>query len=341
MTVLRTSRSGLLSVLESVSPGLATRELIQQGTCFVFSKGNVYTFNDEIACWRKSPIDLTGALKAQSLLDLLSKMTEDEIEIEQTPGAQELQIRGKGKKAGLIMEAEVLLPIESVEIPDDSAWNPVDPEFTAAVSLIHSCASTEESTFVLTCIHLTPDYIEATDRFQVARYPVATGLSSDILIRSDSLKKMTTLDMNEVAESGSWIHYRNPAGLHLSCRKYSDTYPTLNAIVDNLGETKISLPGGLKEVVDRCSIFSSENATGVYVTVEIRADRIVVGGEGPGGWYKEMKKISFTGDPIEFSISPKLLIEVSGKSSDCFVTEGRLSINTGKLKYVTCTNALK
>ena len=333
MTLHRVQRSLILSILESVSPGLATRELIQQGTCFVFTGGRVHKFNDEISCFREFPVPITGAVKAKSLLDLLSKMSEDEIEID--CDGTTLQIKGKGKKCGLTMEADILLPIESVE--DAVDWSPVAQGFSEAVGIVHSCASTEESTFVLTCIRITPDFLEATDQYQVARYQIETGVKNVLLVRAECLKKLTSLDIQEVSESGSWLHFRNQAGLQLSCRKYQDKYPELDRHIESLGDTKITLPGGLKEVVDRCSIFSSENASGSYVLVEIQPDRIIISGEGPSGWYKEMKKTTFSGEPIKFSIAPKLLVELSSRANDCFVAPGRLGVSTGKFRYVTCT----
>jgi hypothetical protein len=330
----RVNRAEFLSVLESVSAGLASREILQQSTCIVFQGGKVFSFNDEIACSRKSPLNIEGAVSAKPLLDLLSKMKEDEIEID-TDGA-EFTVRGKGKKAGIRMEAEVLLPVESIETPEE--WIDIPKDFQDAVSIVSVCASTEESTFVLTCVNITPEHLEASDRFQICRFPMKTGVTGATLVRASSLKKLSNLDMTHMSETESWLHFRNAAGLVLSCRRYIDEYPDLGKYIDISEFEQITLPGGLEEVVSAAQIFSSDNSNGDLLLVDLRADRIVIEGSGAKGYYKEMKKVKFTGDPIKFMIAPKLLLEITTKSNECSIAPGRLAITSGKFSYLTCTN---
>jgi DNA polymerase III sliding clamp (beta) subunit (PCNA family) len=330
----RVNRAEFLSVLESVSAGLASREILQQSTCIVFQNGKVFSFNDEIACSRKSPINIEGAVAAKPLLDLLSKLKEDEIEID--ADGSEFTVRGKGKKAGIRMEAEVLLPVESIEAADE--WIDIPKDFADAISIVCVCASTEESTFVLTCVNITPNHLEASDRFQICRYPMETGVSSPTLVRAASLKKLANLDMTHMSETDSWLHFKNAAGLTLSCRRYVDEYPDLGKFIDLSDFERITLPGGLEEVVSAAQIFSSENSNGDLLAVDLRKDRIVIEGSGAKGYYKEMKKVKFTGDPIKFMIAPKLLLEITKKSNECSIAPGRLAITSGKFSYLTCTN---
>src|SRR5687768_12406403 len=58
---MRVDRENLLRALESVTAGLAHREIIEQSGSFVFKDGNVITFNDEIACTATSPLKIQGA----------------------------------------------------------------------------------------------------------------------------------------------------------------------------------------------------------------------------------------------------------------------------------------
>ena len=331
----RVNRADFSAILESMAPGLSNRELIQQSTCFVFQDGKVYTFNDEVACSRKVPLKINGAVAAKPLLDLLSKMKEDEIEIDSLEG-KELLIRGKGKKAGIRMEADINSDIvESVEEPGE--WIDIPSDFGEAVNITSACASSEESTFVLTCVNITPVFLEASDRFQISRYPIKTGLKENTLVRAASLKKISNLDMIQMSETPSWLHFRNAAGLTLSCRRYVDSYPELDKFLEFEGLSKVTLPGGLEEVIAAAEIFSSDNSTGNLITVDLRPDRIIFEGTGAKGWYKEMKKVVWAGDPIIFMIAPKLLLEITKKSNECSLAPGRLAISSGKFMYLTCT----
>ena len=59
------NREDILEALEIVKPGLASKEHIEQSTCFAFKNGKVMTFNDEISV--SHPVEgldgLEGAIK--------------------------------------------------------------------------------------------------------------------------------------------------------------------------------------------------------------------------------------------------------------------------------------
>jgi DNA polymerase III sliding clamp (beta) subunit (PCNA family) len=333
---MRVNRELFLSKLEAVSPGLASRELIEQSSCFVFKGGRIYTFNDEVACSIESPIEAEGAVVAKPLMDLLGKLPEDELEI--TVGEGKLQVKGNRRRAEVTMEAQVNLPIDSIEVP--TSWTELDKEFLEAVNVVKAVASQGKDTnFNLTCVHLHPDHAEACDNFQAARYPVKTGVKTDCLIRAASIKYVPVLGMVEMSEGEAWVHFRNANGLVLSCRRWKEQYENLDAIFQCEGEVAV-LPGGLAEAVDKAKIFSSENVESDQVYVRMKAGKLLVRGEGSSGKFEEQKDIKFAGD-VSFMIAPALLVEITKRTSDCVVGQGRLKIDTGRWIYVSCLGAVE
>lgn len=336
---MKINREVFLKALEAVSPGLSAREVIEQSSCFVFKGGNIYTFNDEVLCTIKSPIEnITCAVPAKQMLDLLGKIKEDEVEVElkDDKDGQQFMIKGNQKRAGVRIETNVLLPVENVDVPD--SWNKLHDDFCEAIGTVKSCASSDEQQFLLTCVHIHPEFVEACDRLQIARYPVKTGVEKSTLVRAESIGKILSGGVIEMAETKNWIHFRNAVGLIISCRRFMDDYRSLDAFLSSKETTKVTLPGGLDEIVSRAEVFSGENSIGNYVIVELRGDVIDFKGEGASGWYQERKKISYEGTPIKFCVAPKLLVAVSKKSNDCHIGTGRLLIDTGKFVYVTCTS---
>lgn len=330
---MKINREELLNILESVSPGIAQRELIEQSSCLVFHNGNVCTFNEEIACFRKSPLKLEGAIKAAPFLALLNKLTADNIDIE--IHETELLIKEKRKKAKLTMEAKVSLPIEDIEPPE--TWTPLDPEFFEAVKLVHPCASTGGTgEFYMECVHITPEYLEASDYFQVARYQFQTGIE-ETLVRAETIKKLIGYDMTEISETSSWLHFRNPVGMIMSIRKHIDKYPSIGKFIKKGDTVPVEFPKGIEEIAASAEIFSIESADDNLLTIDLKNDRIIVEGRGVSGWYKEMQKINYKGEPVKFRISPKLLVEVAKKANECGIGENRLFVNTGKFRYATPT----
>lgn len=333
---MRINREEILRKLEQVRPGLAVREVIEQSAAFVFREGHVFTFNDEVFARVALPSDLTGAVHAAPLLTLLSKLADEEVELAVSGG--ELLVNGKRGRSGIKMEAEVLLPIESVEIPTE--WAELNPEFVDAVEIVQTCASGNDTNFNLTCIHIHPDWLEACDNYQITRYPLKTGVSEPILVRKEAIKHIIGLGMNEIAFGASWIHFRSPVGLSLSCRRWTEKYPDYTPILNVTG-TKTVLPGGLGEEVAKAEIFSADNARDNQVLVQLKEDRLRLKGEGAHGWYESRAKIAYRGPEISFLIAPKLLTEITGRTNECEIAPGRLKIDAGRFFYLACLGAVE
>lgn len=331
--IVRYEREDLLRKLEAVSPGIAVKEAVEQSSCFVFRGGRVVTFNDEIACSIECDLGFEGAVAAKPLLDLLSKMSETVIDIGVEEGATELLVKGKRRRAGITMEAEIALPVDTVEPP--KKWRELGHDFADAIGVVQQCASKDTNNFHLTCIHITPECVEACDNFQIVRYPVETGLKANCLVKKDSIKHVTGLGMTEVSETTTWIHYRNPSGLMLSVRREVMDFEEIDHILEMDG-TPTTLPGGLAEAVEKAEIFSGENAENNVVEVALKAGKLRIRGTGASGYYEEVKDVKWDGDPIRFNIAPKLLVAITAKTNDCAIAPGRLKIDSGKFIYVTC-----
>lgn len=326
-------KDDFLTQLESVQPGLSNREFIEQSACYVFKDGKVITFNDEIACTQDCDIGIEGAVKSGALLAILRKMNETEIEIDEDKG--EFIIKGSRKIVTITREADVLLPIASVEKP--TKWRKLPEKVLEAIELVQHCASSDESQFVLTCIHFAPDFIEACDNVQMTRCTLDTGIENDILVRRESVKHICLLRMTEVCETETWIHFKNPKGLVLSCRRFVDDYHDLNKLLKFKGDP-ITLPKGLSEAADRAAVFALENAEDAKIIVDLRggADaRLQVTGIGTSGSYKERKSLAYKGADLKFMIAPKLLMDITKKFNEAEISADRFRVKGENWVYVT------
>ena len=327
------NKDNLLHALESVEPGLASKQgVVEQSNCYVFQNGEVASFNDEIAC--RCPLDLgglTGAVPADKLLELLRKLPEDELGIENGEG--ELRLNGKRREVGIRIEKDVALPISTVEKP--GKWRELADDFCEAVALVGECASSDASRFELTCIHVHPEWVEACDQFQLCRWTLDTGMSKPTLVRQQTLRHVGALGMTEVSETDGWLHFRNKKGVVMSCRRYLEDFHDFTQFLEVKGETVV-LPKGLADAADRASVFSSEDKDNDRVTVDLKGGKLTISGQGMSGWIKERKKVKWTGKPLKFLISPKLLIGIVKRTNECVIAEERLKIANGPWTYVAC-----
>jgi DNA polymerase III sliding clamp (beta) subunit (PCNA family) len=331
---MRVDRELLLQKLESVDAGLALKEVVEQSSCFVFCGGNVVTFSGEVSvraeCFMGK--DIEGAVSAKHLKELLSRLRDDDIDIDIKDG--KMKIRSKTGKGFILFEKEVALPVDQIEEPGE--WTDLDPEFCDAVALVQKCAAKDDNNYRLTCVHITPHFVEACDNYQVARYAIETGLTEKSMIKKESIKHVVALGMTEVSETETWLHFRNPNGLVLSCRRWTDEYDNLDPVLENKQGDPITLPGGLAETININQVFSDDNGEDEVVRVRIKKGMMEIRGESAQGVWDERKKVKYTGKPLAFCIAPGLLAEISEETHECTIGATSLRIDNGKFEYVTC-----
>lgn len=337
---MKVNRENLLKELESVIPGLSPKEVIEQSSCFVFQDNVITTFNDEIACSIGTALDIKGAVPAKLLLEVLRKVTDEEVEIKQKKG--ELSIFGKKIKCKIRMEEKIQLSVDSVDKPVD--WEELPEGFSDAVSMVQGCASQDESRFELTCINICPEFIEACDGIQLARYDIKTNLKKPFLCRKDSLRHIVSMDMQSFSESKNWVHFKNSTGMVLSCRRFLDeakTYPDLSKFLKVEGE-KTQFPKNLKDTVLRAEIFSSDTSDENKVEIRIGNEKIKVIGRGVSGWLSETKGMkNYTGSLIQFKIPPRLFIELTQRFSEFIISKERIKVEGEKYQYLTCIEPIE
>lgn len=325
-------REELLDECQTVAPGLSPREIVQQSSCFVFHKGRIWTFNDEVACSLPTRVKAEGAVKASYLIELLAEMKDETVDVEVTDS--ELVVRGKSEEAAVSLEKTVILPIDQVEPP--KKWVKLDKEFEEAVKLVVQCASRDASQFALTCVHLAPEFVEACDNFQMIRHTLKTGVSGDVLIRQEALAPLASLDVTEVSQGEKWTHFRSKTGLVYSCRRHLEDYPDLSPFLKKAGEP-ITLHKSLAENMKRAGIFSKDNADFDQVKVQLKTDRIRVSSRGTYGRYHGVKRVSYKGPPVSFLIAPTLFAQLVEQHDDCRISEGKIHVSRDRFVYVAAT----
>jgi DNA polymerase III sliding clamp (beta) subunit (PCNA family) len=331
------NRESFLHTLESVWPGVAPRAILEQSDNFVFKKGRVLTFNDEISCKAVSglPKDFTGAVEAQKLLDLLRKLSEEELTVAWDGGS--FALTGKRRGAEVRMEAQVTLPVEQVERPE--TWTKLPANFLEAVGLVQQCAGKDASQFRTVCVHLHPDWVEASDDFQLARYKIKTGLSTPVLVRQTSIKHVVSLGFTEMAETNTWLHFRN-GDVQLSCRRYLNEGYDLTPFLKIAKGKQIQLPKGIVEACDKALIFAADSED-KQVTVHLRPGKLRLEGIGAAGRYWEAKKVTYDGPPMKFSINPDLLSKLVTNHPEAEITPDRICVRMDNFVYLACLSVIK
>lgn len=336
----RVDREELLQSLESVTPGLSQKDELEQSSCFAFSGGKIQTYNGEVACHAKSVLNgVEGAVHAGPLLAVLRKMPEQEIEVhlgsrEGGDGENHLICQGKGRELGVRMDDKIMMPLDHLEVP--KRWHRLPEDFLDALRTVKECTGGKKADFIITCVHLHPKYLEACDNTQMVRYRIDTGVAAPVLIKNTAAGHVVTSGATDIAETESWVHFRSPAGVVISCRRYVEQFPSLTEHFKDMGGEAAVLPKGLIDELDRAEVFSSEEADSNHVEVTISPGRIVLSGVGVSGYYTARQKMQYSGKPLTFLAPPALLRQIVSNHPQVMITADRIKVKGGNWRYVSC-----
>lgn len=333
----RIGREALLEVLARVEPGRSAKNHLEQSACFCFRDGWVMTFNDEICCRTRSelPAEFTGAVSGRHLKEYLENVSDDEVGVEFTE--TELKIAARRKRAGLRLEADIQLPVDLVEVPD--RWTPIDnPEALGrAVKQVCRSAGTKEDEFVTLCVHLTPGYLESTDRFEAVRYEIATGFDEPVMVRAKSLAHIAQLGVTKAGLTPGWAHFRNKA-LVISMRRQLEKFYDLAPFLEFSG-VAVDLPRGADEAARLGKVLTQDDKDSNKVTVILTNGRMTVRGQGAHGWSEVDPECNYRGPEVAFRISPDTLETLVTDHHRCEIDvtgdKKKLKVDGDRWTYVT------
>lgn len=330
-------RVKLIQTLSGVVAGLSMRnENIEQSMCFVFKDDKVITFNEEIMCMAKCKIGFEGAVPAAPFLNLLARMNDESVDI--GTSGDNVVVKGKRKKAVILFDLKVTLPVKQVE--DPGHWKKVPENFPEAIATVVDCCSNHDLKFELTCVHITPKFVEASDNIQCARAEVGLNIKKDFLVKSDAARQLISRKLVEFSESDNWLHFKDDSGCMISCRRYVEKYPNYDSVFKPDGLVPFKIPSGLKEAVDRASVFTAalESATAgrQLVDVSIGEGMLTLSGAGTSGRYSEEQKIKYKGKTLAFAVSPAVLKSVAAQKNKASLNSQKLVVDGDGWRMVFC-----
>ena len=340
---MKVNREEFLRKLETVAPGLSKREFLEQSTSLILKNGMMYTLDQEISCRCPSGLNSSfeGAVHAKKLLEFLRKLNVSDMDVEVTDS--EFSMKGKRWLGGVRMEKKIVLPVEEIDIPEDSEWYDLAPEFLTAVSEVEECASKDQTLEVLTYVHLHTNWVEACDNTRMTRYYMNTGFEKPYMVKRDSIKHLLQLGVSQYAESFNWLHFRNKSGLIISFLSLCGdmvNFPDLTKAL-KLDGHPFAFPHGIAEECEKAGIFSADNPDEDLVRIDIKPLKMRLKGESLIGRYERRFDIPYDGKELSFLISPKLLCGITRKHTNCIVGENKLKIESGNYVFVTSLFAPK
>jgi DNA polymerase III sliding clamp (beta) subunit (PCNA family) len=332
---MQVNKTKLQKALGYVSPGLASKEVIQQATAFVFMDGVIMTYNDRISI--SHPMEelkgLTGAIQADELYKLLNKVKREEIDI--IINENEAVIKSGKMKAGFTLQSEIKLPFES--IGKKGKWKVISGEMVKAMMFTAMACSEDMSRPELTGIHLNQGGIEATDNHRIVRYTIESmeAMDIDIIIPANAAMEISKLSPVKIAKGEGWIHFKTDEGTVISSRIIEAKYCDLSPFMKVKGHS-LEFPKKIIDIIDRAVIFSKrDHVLDEEIDVGIDNNQLSVSSKSGTSWFEEKTNINYEGSPIIFTIIPYVLRDILTKTLTCIVGDTRLKFSGDNWIYIT------
>lgn len=332
---MKINKNKLLKTLEQVKSGLASKEIVEQSTSFFFQNDRVMAYNDRISV--SAPIEdvgIYGAVDAKDLMTFLNKIKKEEIELHIKDN--QLKIKAEGKAGLTIQDIKMTFENDPMEVTE---WFPLPDMFIPALRFTKNTCSQDYSRPKLLCINVREDgIIESSDGPRISQYDVGPmkGDFGNFLILKMVVDHLVKYDVKYFSITDTWLYFKNDDGLFFSCRAQEEKNYINTSFVHDEGGIEIKLPKKLAEVVERVSVFSSEDL-GIeeMITVNIQDKKMKLSAINQNGsWSNEELPIRYDKEPIEFCIHAKFFIEMLDKISTVEMTQRSLAFKTENWLYM-------
>jgi len=329
---MKINRETLLKSLRFARLGTAIRgETLEQSNAFVFVDGKLITFNDEVMTSSPSPLEFTAAILADEFLKIIDKMPDEELDIELK--GEEVIIKGAKRMAGVTSFKDITLPYDAV--PPPAKWSKLGDGVLKMLQQAARTCGRDVTQELTTLVHVTPEMVEACDNFRMFRAKMDTGIPEDCLLPAASVLQITPLDLKRVSFNEGWAHFRTSDKQVISIRTSKETYHKgLDALLDIGDAQDVSLPKNLSDIINRTVVMMSADDE-PNVRIKLKPGLLIVESRKDSGWYRERKKIRYTGDEMEFDVNPKFLIEILQRTFKIQVSKShRIKLEADGVEFV-------
>jgi len=327
------NRLDLLTVLDSLKPGLSNRE----ETSYLFMKDRIATYNDELCLVADYPIGFEGSVRAEELYKLLMKTSAKEINLDLEE--QQLKVKAGKSSFGLAYRegSEIQEKVESLK-HKELKWRPLSKELKDAMVLCSFSASKDMTKPALTGVYVGGGEVLSSDNYRISWYKVEEGIRRSFLVPATSIVHLIGYEMKEYCLMDSWIHFSD-GKLHFSARLLSEEFPTkAREFFPEETEEGFELPKELSGVLDKAMVllqddFLLDKAVKLTFTekdVSCRVDKMDV------GWFLESVPLERgTKGQIEIEINPVFLKEILKRTSTVsLMGEDKVLFTSGNFRHL-------
>lgn len=338
---MKVDRLSFLSTLKSILCATTKIEVLEQSNCFIFRNGSIMAFNGAVfaRCKSNIPVDKSEvwgefAVIASDLIGVLSKMPDERIDL--SFKKDQLILTGNKKRAGLIIQKEILLPIADViQIPDKmKKTHDVLPSMKMAARICKPGDDNYRVGYVL----VSPDSIISTDYYRLLKISTSVpNIKKPTLIPASSLLSISDIKVSHLRLYQEWLFLRDEEKdvLLAICCGEGDYFEmeTIDNILSMDDACGIELPEEMKDAVSRAMVMAGDDADG-EASISLTSNSLIIRTRKSSGWYEEKQKIRFRGEPMKMSVDLQLLKDVLSKTLKAKIGNQKIKMQKDGIEFV-------
>lgn len=309
---MKVNTNDLCDVLTDVKPGLSNKEIIEQSSHFVFDDDLIRTYNDQITITAFFDTDLKGAVSASNFYKLVSKITDEEVEIVMDESDNAFLIQGNKIKSSVAIDQEIKLPEIKVPEPEGKEWISLPDNFIEGLTFAIFSASSNMLTQALTCLWVSQDCIVSSDNFRATLFDLSEDTELDFLIPASAAKELVKYNPTSVVVEESWLHFKDENDTIFSCRTFMNTeYPEAIFDLFEIEGVEVKLPDGFNDAIARAeSMTTCEFTQDKTIQLEMEKGKLTCRGAGTYGWVEETTNVNYKGKKISLKVQPDFLMQI-------------------------------
>jgi len=319
----------LRKTLNIVINGIATDDILEQGTSYIFNKGKISTYNNEVSISHPFDLDITGAIEAKQLFELVNKIKSETIDFEIKD--KSIILKSGRSTAGFNIVEEIKLPIIKTK---KIKWLDLPSDFIEKLLFTASVCSSASLRPILTTVSVNGAVLTASDSLRLIQSKLEGKVPTDsFLLPQKACKVVGKIKPSQIAIKDGWVHLKTKEGTIISCRTLNDKYPNVENILTMKSEVSFKLPKDITDIVNKATIFSSLNETGM-IDITIKKNTLTLSGKSDSGWFKETVDVKSKDIDITFSLYPNLLTDMLEFTTKCQIDKTKIKFSRDNWQYI-------
>lgn len=321
------NREKLLEAIIKVKPAIGKSQLIEQSNLIFFNKEKIATYNEDMLITINFKTEINGGVPAQELFDLLQKMNDEIIKINQKENI--LNISGKNIKAKInIIDSNI------PDIGTISKLKKLPEDFIDGLKFCKFSVSDDPGN-IMNNIQIKDNYMISSDNYRVTAYQM--DILDNFLLSSKILSSLISFVPIKYNTKDNWIHFENEEKSVFSARKIEGNYPDFIPILNmKIKGKEIILPKELKNILQRTKILAEEDiVTGErIISIILKNNKLFCHGQGNVGEIDEEIEIKYKDKEITFNIVSDFLNNILDITNKVIFDNKTLIFKTKKFEHL-------